>query len=275
MSKKIIFFGNERLATGVITTTPTLKALLAADYDIMAVVVNEARDVHSKKTRELEIDSLAKEHSLPVFAPQKVTDIIHILGDYKADIGVLVAFGQIVPQSVIDLFPYGIINIHPSLLPLHRGSTPLESVILAGEPTTGVSIMQLVKAMDAGPIIAQKKVMLRGNETKQALADSLLSLGSSMIVEVLPLIFNGIATYTLQDETRTTIDQRISKQDGIINWNDPAITIERKIRAYAGWPGSRTIIANKEVIVTKAHVCDPTNLTAGTATINKENGTRY
>jgi methionyl-tRNA formyltransferase len=252
----LVFFGNERLATGVNTEVPTLQALIEAGYDIEAVVSNYERGT-SRSARELEIQKVANEYDIPILLPEKPANIIDQLRDLKAEAAVLVAYGRIVPQSIIDIFPKGIINIHPSLLPLHRGSTPIESVILSGSKITGVSIMQLTKAMDAGPIFGQSEVTLTGQETKQELADHLLEVGSRMVIELLPGILNGSVIAKPQDDSAATYDKMISKEDGKITKEDlinkSAEEIEREIRAYGEWPKSLYIAVDGErLIITKA-----------------------
>lgn len=250
-SKTIIFFGNERLATGVTTTAPTLRALIAADYQVAAVVANYERG-QSRAARDLEIADVAKEHNIPVLLPNNPADILEQLNSYQADAAVLVAYGKILPQSIIDIFPAGIINIHPSLLPLHRGPTPIERVVLDGSTETGVSLIRLVHDMDAGPIFAQQTVSLTGDETKQALADSLLSLGSEMLIEHLPAILSGTLDPTPQTGA-PTYDSLIANNAGVIDWTKSATQIEREIRAYALWPKCRTVLAGKDVVITAAH----------------------
>jgi methionyl-tRNA formyltransferase len=253
ISAPIVFFGNERLATGFVTSAPTLTGLIEAGYTVAAVVTNYEAG-KSRSVRELEVAAVAQAHNIPVIVNEKPGDIIDQLRSFNAAAGVLVAYGQIVPQRVIDIFPHGIINIHPSLLPLHRGPTPIESAILNGESQTGVSLMQLSKAMDAGPVYAQQTIPLTGNETKQALTEKLLQIGSKMLIKQLPSILSDTATATPQQDTDATYDQRITKEDGIIDWNKPAARIEREIRAYADWPKSRTTFGNLEVVITKAHI---------------------
>jgi len=249
----IIFFGNERLATGVITQVATLKALLEASYHV-AAVVSHNESTNSRKQRALEIAEVAESNHIPVLLPAKPADIQDQLAAYKAEIGVLVAYGKIVPQAIIDLLPRGIINVHPSLLPKHRGSTPLESVILSGETETGVSVMGLTQAMDAGPVYAQETVHLTGNETKQELADNLLEVGSKLILQVLPDALAGTAQAVPQDDSAATYDELIKKEDGLLDFSKPAVQLEREVRAYLEWPKSRTTLAGKEVVITKAHV---------------------
>lgn len=250
---RLVFFGNERLATGVTTTAPTLRALLREGYEVLAVVSNYERGV-SRSGRSLEIEVLASQYNVPFLLPKRLSDIHSELAALNADAGVLVAYGKMVPESIIKLFRHGIINIHPSDLPLHRGPTPVESVILEGSQTTAVSIMQLVKGMDAGPLYAKQQVTLTGLETKQELANLLLDAGSELIIQSLPDILSGKLHPTPQDETRASYDSLISKNDGTIDWNKSAVRIEREIRAYAGWPKSRTRLASIDVIVTAAHV---------------------
>lgn len=253
MNDPIVFFGNERLATGVATSAPTLTALIEAGFNVVAVVSHN-EDTASRKPRPLEVADVAKKHNIPVLLPSKPSEIIEQLKAYEPAAGVLVAYGKIVPQSVIDIFPAGIVNIHPSLLPLHRGPTPLESVILDGSKTTGVSLMRLSKEMDAGPVYAYSEYDLIGSETKQQLANELIELGSAMVVSLLPRIITGEVKGKPQDDTEATYDKLIKKEDGVLDWQKPAVRLEREVRAYAEWPKSRTILGGHAVIVTKAHV---------------------
>ncbi|MDB5175361.1 MAG: fmt, methionyl-tRNA formyltransferase [Candidatus Saccharibacteria bacterium] len=256
-SARLVFFGNERLATGLSTDLSILRGLIAAGYTIAAIVVGQEDGRSSRKTRPLEIAALAQEHGIPVLAPGKLSDIQDELAAYQAEAGVLAAYGKLVPQSVIDIFPAGIVNIHPSLLPRHRGSIPIEGAILQGDSETGVSLMQLVSKMDAGPVYAQETVLLNGQETKQQLANQLAELGRDMLVQYLPAILTRSLTPSPQDDAAATYDSRLKKEDGIIEidgWMQPAIVLERKVRALAGWPRVRTTLGTTEMIITAAHV---------------------
>jgi methionyl-tRNA formyltransferase len=252
---RVVFFGNERLATGVSTNAPTLQALIDAGYDILAVVSHN-EPTASRTQRALEVAEVAEKHSIPVLLPNKPAEIAEQLRQLKPDIGVLAAYGKIVPQSVIDIFPHGIINIHPSHLPKHRGPIPIESVILNGEAATAVSIMLLAKEMDAGPVYGRAEIELQGNETKQALADELLEIGGTMIVELLPGILDGSLVAVPQTDENASYDELITKADCLLDFSKPAARLEREVRAYLEWPKSRTTIGGKEVVITKAHVID-------------------
>ncbi|MGI9027914.1 MAG: methionyl-tRNA formyltransferase [Candidatus Saccharimonadales bacterium] len=256
-SPKIVFFGNERLATGVTTSCPTLTALLAAGYDVAAVVLHN-QTATSRSKRALEIAELAKLHNIPVLLPHKLTDCADQLKSLQADIGVLVAFGKIVPQSIIDLFPRGIVNVHPSALPLRRGPTPLESTILSGQTETAVSLMQLSAKMDAGPVYAQRALLVPSNTTKQSLANSASQIGSNLVVQHLPAIIDGSLQPTPQDDALATYDQLITKADGQVDWHKPAVQLERQIRAYSGWPKSTATVGAQQFIITQAVVVPTT-----------------
>lgn len=252
-SNTLIFFGNERLSTGFEPDgAPTLQALINEGYDVKAIVANYSKGT-SRKARQLEIQAVAEAHNIPVLLPEKLRDIKEQLTSYNAEAAVLVAYGKMVPQDIIDIFPKGIVNIHPSLLPEYRGSTPIETAILEGCEKTGVSLMKLVKAMDAGPIWVQKEITLGGHESKQALTTQLLSLGKELLVEHLPAILDGTLQPQPQNDAEATYTKLITKADGIL---DPvtksAVQLEREIRAFATWPKSRLTVKGKEIIITKA-----------------------
>ncbi len=255
--KPLVFFGNERLATGLdATAVPTLQALLKEGYTIVAVVSNYTAG-RSRNARKLEIAEIAKAHNIPLFLPARTMDIKTELMNLKAEAGILVAYGRIIPQSVIDIFPKGIINIHPSLLPKYRGPTPIEQSILDGVAITGVSIMQLTAKMDAGPIYAQAQYRLVRQETKDELAERLLNLGKDMLIDNLPSILDGSLQPQLQEDKRATYSGLITKHDGLVNPSiQTAKEIERTVRAYAGYPKTQLYINNHKVIVTAA---SPTN----------------
>lgn len=253
-SSKIVFFGNERLSSGFDPQgAPTLETLIKNGYDVAAVVSHFERGT-GRKARTLEIKEVADTHGIPVLLPEKLSEIADQLKSFGADVGVLVAYGKIVPRSIIDIFPRGIINIHPSLLPQYRGSTPIEQAILDGAPKTGVSLMGLVKQMDAGPIYAQTEQKLSGTETKQELTRTLLLLGGDMLIKNLPAILDGSAPTRQQDESKATYTSLLSKKDGVFDVTKPATQLEREVRAYAIWPKSRIEVYGQSIIVQKARV---------------------
>lgn len=256
-SKNLVFFGNERLSTGFSPDgSPTLQLLINAGYTVSAVVANHEAGT-SRNARKLEIEEVAKKHNIPVLLPAKPADIKEELAAFNASVGVLVAYGRIIPQSIIDIFPKGILNIHPSLLPHYRGSTPIEQAILDGATETGVSIMQLVKKMDAGPIYAQTAISLNEGETKQALTSRLLHLGGKLLLDTLPEVLTGTATPRPQEEEFATFTSLIKKTDSTLDPTKPALQLEREVRAFAGWPKSKTTIFGHLVTILQSRVVEP------------------
>lgn len=254
---KLVFFGNERLATGVSTDAPTLRGLVAAGYEIEAVITSH-KDMVSRQKRDLEIGPVAHAYHIPVILPGKI-DLLSKVKKHRAEAAILVAFGQIIPPEALDLFPKGIINIHPSLLPKLRGSTPVETAILNGLEETGVSLMKLVPEMDAGPVYAQTKVPLSGSETKPELAQKLLVEGSRLLLENLDDILSGKLEPKIQDETEATYSRLLTKADGHLDFNEPAVDIERKVRAYLGFPKTRATVYDHDIVITKARVAADQN----------------
>ena len=258
LKPKLVFFGNERLATGVTTTAPTLRALVHAGYDIEAVFASH-REAVSRQRRDLEIGPIAHAYHIPVILPGEKIDLFTKLKKHQTDAAVLVAFGQIIPQAVIDLFPKGIINIHPSLLPKLRGSTPVETAILDGLEETGVSLMRITSKMDAGPVYRQESLALDGTETKPELAKKLLELGSKLLIENLDAILDGTLEPMPQDASAATYTKQLGKADGLVDFSQPAEAIERKVRAFLGFPKTRATVHGQEIIITKSKVVTDKN----------------
>ncbi|HET9850224.1 MAG TPA: methionyl-tRNA formyltransferase [Candidatus Saccharimonadales bacterium] len=251
MSKRLIFFGNERLATGVSTTTPILRGLTEAGWPVAAVVTNYTNPL-SRNARALEIAQTAEQNSIPLLTPRRTVEIKDKLASLKAEAGILVAYGQIIPQDIIDIFPAGIINLHPSLLPAYRGPTPIETAILDGVSETGVSLMALQAKMDAGPVYAQKPTAVKAGITKQELADQLASAGASLLLDNLPAILDGSIEPKTQAEKLASYTSLIKKGSGRIDWLAPAAVIERQVRAYAGWPKSQAEVFGQKIVIIKA-----------------------
>ncbi len=255
-SKKLVFFGNERLATGVTTKAPLLRGLLKAGYEVGAIVISQRLDQASRQKRTLEIEEVARQNNIPIVSPTNLTEVIADLAKFEAAAGVLAAYGRIIPQAILDIFPIGIINIHPSLLPKYRGSSPIEQAILEAAEKTGVSLMRLVAEMDAGPVYATAHLSLAGSETKQGLFDKLDQLGADLLVENLPAILSGSLTPQPQSGNEVTYTPRLSKADGVIDWQKPPAQLEREVRTYLGWPKSQAKLFGNDVIITKVRVAE-------------------
>ena len=245
----IIFFGTEEFSA------TSLQALIDHDFHIAAVVTKpDSKKGRGHKLVPPTVKRIAEAHDIPVWQPQKLRDIVDDIKKLQPVTGVLVSFGKIIPQSIIDLFTPGIVNVHPSLLPTYRGPSPIESAILNGDTETGVSIMQLSAAMDAGPVYTRISHLLIGTETQPELYETLGKAGAKELVRVLLSIMSGELQPTPQNESAATYCQLIQKRDGVLDWTKSAWQLEREIRAYIDWPGSRTTLGDIDVIITKAHV---------------------
>lgn len=256
-SKTLLFFGNERLVSGLKkTNAPVLRALINNGYTIAAVISHHT-DGNSRSNRPLEVAEVAKEHGIPVLLPNKPAEIIETLASFNADAAVLVAYGRIIPQRVIDLFPRGIINIHPSLLPKYRGPTPIESAIANGDDETGVSIMQLTAGMDEGPVYAQTRISLSGTETKFDLYEKLATKSTQLLIDTLPSILGGSLLPTPQDDNEATYCQLLTKANGQLDPStQTAAEAERLVRAYLGFPKTKLRIGDQYRVITKVHITE-------------------
>lgn len=254
-SKTIIFFGNERLVSGLEKTdAPVLHGLIGHGYSIKAIVSHHS-NAKSRTYRALEVAAIGEAHHIPVLLPNRPTEIAAQLAAYHAEIGVLVAYGRIIPQSIIDLFPKGIVNIHPSLLPKYRGPTPIESAIVIGDQVTGVSIMQLTAGMDKGPLYGQVALPLHDTETKFDVYHRLSQQGATLLLELLPRILDGSLQPVPQDENHATYTPLLTKTDAQLDLTTlTAHQAERRVRAYLGFPKTKLTVLGHTIIVTKAHI---------------------
>lgn len=249
-SAKIVFFGTETFSV------TALAGLIDTGYSIAAVVTRpDSKKGRGQQLLPPEVKTLAQQHSIPVWQP---TDIRAIADDIKAlgpVTGVLVSFGRIIPVSIIDLFTPGIINLHPSLLPRYRGPSPIESSIKHGDEETGVSIMKLVAAMDAGPVYAQQTYLLNGTEIAPELYTTLAKTGTDLLVSILPQIMDGSLNPVEQDESQASYCQLLRKDESLIVPESMTATdAERQVRAYLIFPKSKLTFRDQEIVITKAHV---------------------
>ncbi len=245
----LVFFGTEDFSAA------SLLALIKAGWPIRFIVTRS--DTHSGRGRRLiqpQVKQIGLSHNIEVLQPDRLVQVTSQITSSGANYGVLVAYGKIIPQSVIDLFPGGIVNVHPSLLPKYRGPAPIEAVILNGDNQTGISLMGLSAAMDAGPIYYQELVELSGRETKIELSRELASISARTLIDRLPNIISGQLKPQPQNDSAASYTKLIAKVDGIIDWAKPASQLEREVRAYAGWPKSQATIYGQNVIITKARV---------------------
>ena len=239
---KIVFMGTATFSEAV------LKSLIQHDYNIVQVVSQPDRRVGRKKELKMpEVKVVALEHDIPVFQPQRIKEDYQAIIDMQPDLIITAAYGQMIPQEVLDCPRLGCINVHASLLPKYRGGAPVHYAILNGDEKTGVTIMYMVKKMDAGNIIYQKETPISNDETVGELYDRLSTLGAEAIIEALPSIIDGTNASIPQDETLVTYSPVISREQEKIDFDKPAQEVYNKVRGLNPWPGAYTTYLGKTV----------------------------
>ncbi len=248
---KIIFFGTSDFAL------PALEKLLAAPFDLRGVFCQPDKPKgRGLKCQCCAVKAMAQAKGIPTWQPATLRSaaIEKKIRSLKPDVMVVAAYGLMIPREILAIPPYGIVNIHPSLLPLYRGASPIQTALLEGASETGTSLMLLDQEMDHGPILAQEKIALMPQDDVFSLSKTLANLGAEMLAIYLPRYLERKIKPKLQEHQRATFTKMIKKEDGKIDWAQPAQFIERQIRAFLGWPGSFTHWGEKRLIILGAAV---------------------
>jgi methionyl-tRNA formyltransferase len=258
---RIIFAGTPEFSA------TTLKALLDTEHDICAVYTQPDRPSgRGRKLTASPVKQLALEHNIPVEQPINFKDLEtkQALADYQADLMIVVAYGLLLPQVVLDTPKLGCINIHASLLPKWRGAAPIQRAILAGDEETGVCIMQMEAGLDTGPVIASTSCPIKQDDTSQRLHDRLADLGSQTLIHILPNLVDLQKTAIAQDDAGSSYAEKIQKQEAQINWQQSASQIAKQIHAFNPWPIAQTTWQEKVFRIWSADTLKTThNNTAG------------
>ncbi len=230
---RIVFLGTSEFAL------PALERLVSSDYEVVGVYTQPDRPAgRGRRERASAVKETAVQHRLAVFQPSRLgaPEAMADLAELRPDVMVAAAYGQILRQTVLDLPPYGVLNIHPSLLPRYRGASPVAAAILNGDEETGVTIMRMVLALDEGPILSQRKVPIEAQDTTGSLTHRLAEEGADLLMAMLPGYVNGTLAPVPQDDSLASYVSMVKKEDGIIDWRLPASQIWRQVRAYNPWP---------------------------------------
>jgi methionyl-tRNA formyltransferase len=236
---RIIFIG-----TGAIGV-PTLQALLnSRDYEVVAVVTRPDKPAGRSQQLQPPPVKQAATGSAPLFQPARIREerAVAELRALAPDLVVVMAYGQILPKSVLEIPRLACLNLHASLLPRHRGAAPIQAAIVAGDCETGITVMYMDEGLDTGDILLQKTLAIAPDETGGSLHDRLADLAPGALLEALPQLAKNCAPREPQDAERASYAPKLSRETGRIDWSEPAETIERKIRAYDPWPGAFTEI---------------------------------
>lgn len=235
----------------------TLEHLIQGPDPVVGVVTQPDRPAGRGQRRiSAPVRTVAESRAVPVVAPEKIRDpeFLKTLTTWNPEIIVVIAYGRILPKTILDLAPYGCLNVHYSLLPKYRGAAPAAWTIINGETTAGVTTMKLVEKMDAGPIYLQQSNPVAPNETTGSLQSKLTPIGTRLLLETLRRLKAGSLIPREQDESGATLAPMLKKEDGLIDWAQPAMTIERRVRGVDPWPGAYSHIGGKLLKIHRAKV---------------------
>lgn len=242
------------MGTPELSVSP-LEHLILNQYQVVAVYTQPDKPVGRGRSRAFSpMKEAALAWKLPVVQPVslKGVEVVEQLAGFHPDVIVVAAFGQILPQSVLDVPRYGCVNIHPSLLPRFRGASPVAAAILAGDEFTGVSVMLMDKGLDTGPVLTRAQIQISRQDTTGSLTGKLSLLGAQLLLEVLPRWARGEITPQPQNEAEATYSATFSKGEGEIDWQMSAVDIWRRVRAFHPWPGSFTRWRGKQLKIIEA-----------------------
>ena len=262
---KLIFCGTPQFAV------PTLEKLVAEKFSIQLVITNpdEPRG-RGHKVQPSPVKESALKHGLPLFQPAKVKtdETREYLSQYHPDAIVIVAYGHIVPQWMIDIPPLGCINLHASLLPKYRGAAPIAWAIIHGEKETGVTTMKIDAGMDTGDMLLERREPIRDDDTTETLGERLSVTGADLTIETLRKLERGEITPRPQNHDLATVAPRLKKEDGVIDWSLTAEEIERRVRGLIPWPGAYTSFRGNRLHIWRAEAAaaESSNLAPGAIT---------
>jgi methionyl-tRNA formyltransferase len=248
---KVIFMGTPDFSVG------TLEEIIRAGHEVVLVVTQPDKPKGRGQAVQCSpVKECALAHGLPVYQPKRVREpeCVEYLASFGADIFIVVAFGQILPQELLDLPRYGCVNVHASLLPKYRGAAPIQWAVIDGEPVSGVTTMRMDAGVDTGDIIAQREVPLAPEETGGSLFEKLAGVGAALCVETMQQIADGTAVYTPQDGAQATHTGMIRKELGHIDWSRSAEDIERLVRGLNPWPSAYTHLGAKTLKIWQSRV---------------------
>lgn len=240
MNKKFAYFGTPYVARD------TLELLIARGFVPTVVITSpDAPKGRGLALASSETKALADERNIEALTPERIDDAtIEAIRAYGCDYAIVVAYGKILPQKLIDIFPLGLLNIHYSLLPKYRGASPVEAALLHGDTVTGVTIQKMAYELDAGDILATRELAISPNETVKELKPRLIAAGAELLAEILPAFESGSATFTPQNHAEAARCGKMEKEDGRLSLSDDGKKNWNTYRAYAEWPGT-FFFANK------------------------------
>ena len=251
----VVFFGTPQFAV------PTLRRLLDSPYSVAGVITQPDRPRgRGQKITHAPVKALALERGIPVYQPDRLKppEVADTLRAWHPDLGVVAAYGRIIPEHLLTIPRFGMINVHASLLPKYRGAAPVHRAVMSGDEHTGVTIMRVVKELDAGGMFAKVTRPIRPDETSDVVETALADMGAELLVTVVDQLASGTAREELQDETQATYAPRLTKEEGLIDWTQGASAIHNRVRGLYPWPHAYTFFNGMRLIVLRSAVATRT-----------------
>jgi len=246
----VVFFGTPRFAV------PTLQQLLDSPHTVTGVVTQPDRPRgRGQKVSYAPVKTLALERGIPVFQPDRLKppEVAATLRGWRPDVGIVAAYGRIIPEPLLTIPRLGMINVHASLLPKYRGAAPVHRAVMNGDRETGVTIMRVVKELDAGPMFAKATRPIGPDETSDVVEEALAGIGAGLLITVLDQIAEGTAHEEPQDDASATYAPRLTKEEGLIDWSTPSLAIHNRVRGLYPWPHAYTFLNGARLIVRRSH----------------------
>jgi methionyl-tRNA formyltransferase len=247
----IVFFGTPRFAV------PTLGHLLDSPHTVAGVVTQPDRPRgRGQKVTDAPVKALAAGRHVPVIQPERLkpAEVADALRAWQPDLGVVAAYGRIIPEHLLSIPRLGMINVHASLLPRYRGAAPVHRAVIDGEGETGVTIMRVVKELDAGPMLARATRSIGPDETSDVVEQALADLGADLLLRVVDQIAAGTAHEEPQDSSRATYATRLTKEEGLIDWSQSPSSIHNRVRGLHPWPHAYTFLDGARLIVLRSRL---------------------
>jgi methionyl-tRNA formyltransferase len=250
---RVIYFGTPAFAV------PTLRALLDSEHQVVALVSQPDRPsgrgqhIHPTATKQVAVEA-----GVPILQPLKLRDeaFLSTIASYKADLGVVAAYGRILPDALLTIPRLGMINVHGSLLPKYRGAAPVHRAVMAGEEVTGITIMRVVAALDAGPMLATASRAIDPNETSVEVERDLAEIGARTLIEVVNQLSRGPVVETAQDERLATYAPKLEKRESSIDWDQASHEIHNQVRGLQPWPMASTTVHGVRCLIHRTRLTD-------------------
>lgn len=259
---RIVFLGTPQFAV------PTLQALLASHHEVCGVVTQPDRARgRGQRVTHSPVKALAVERGVPVLQPERLAgdEVASALEAWAVDLGVVAAYGKLIPESLLALPRLGMINVHASLLPTYRGAAPVHRAVINGDADTGVTIMRVERRLDAGPMLAKAVRPIGPDDTSETVERNLAQMGASLLVEAVDQLAAGTAHEEAQDDSQSSHAPRLTKEEGLIDWSLTAPDIHNRVRGLYPWPHAYTYLGPARLIVLKTRVAhDATAMPPGT-----------